>query len=605
MKTLLNNFFFLILFISISFAEILNVPSANYPTIQAAIDSALVEDTVLVDEGTYYENINFKGKAITVASHFYVDEDSSHIENTTIDGSQPENPDSGSVVYCISGEDTNSVLYGFTITHGTGTITEYDWRGNTYPIRAGGGIFCYNSGCRVQYNTIVNNTIPSYAEASGGGISAIPFGSKAYIIIDSNQIKNNSITGNDAAFGGGIGVGCNGKIISNSILSNSCYTGINGQAAGGGVDLSSEVENRSMVLLEKNRINHNSANGTQVEGYPPAFGGGISVYGTNTQISGNEICYNKLSASGNENVYGVGLCMQDVQNISQVNGNKISYNTVISGIGRGGGIYLIEASPQIMNNLISGNEVMVAGGILIYRNSNIQLVNNTIVDNLASQSSGGIRINNSNPVIFNTIIWGNQATIGPSIELISGNCTVRYCDIQDGWIGEGNINSDPGFLDTLCNLCDSSFCVGNGIDSVEISSGVWYTCPKTDFNGDPRPNPIDEYVDMGAIESPHRQVPLSIEAEELYLPYTFKLYKNFPNPFNPTTKINYELPIANYVDLSIYNLLGQKVVTLVNERQQPGHHQVLWDASEFASGVYYYRIEAGEFQDVKKMILIK
>jgi flagellar hook assembly protein FlgD len=59
------------------------------------------------------------------------------------------------------------------------------------------------------------------------------------------------------------------------------------------------------------------------------------------------------------------------------------------------------------------------------------------------------------------------------------------------------------------------------------------------------------------------------------------------------------------VELSIYNLLGQKIATLVNERRQAGDHQVEWDASGFASGVYYYRIEAGEFQDVKKMILLR
>ena len=57
--------------------------------------------------------------------------------------------------------------------------------------------------------------------------------------------------------------------------------------------------------------------------------------------------------------------------------------------------------------------------------------------------------------------------------------------------------------------------------------------------------------------------------------------------------------------MSVYNLLGQKVATLVNERQQAGYHRVEWDASGFASGIYYYRIEAGEFQDVKKMILLR
>jgi ligand-binding sensor domain-containing protein len=92
---------------------------------------------------------------------------------------------------------------------------------------------------------------------------------------------------------------------------------------------------------------------------------------------------------------------------------------------------------------------------------------------------------------------------------------------------------------------------------------------------------------------------------ELRIPETCRLQQNYPNPFNPTTKINYELQITNHVTMNIYNLIGQKVATLVNERQQAGFHQVEWDASGFASGVYYYCLQAGEFVDVKKMVLLR
>jgi hypothetical protein len=95
-------------------------------------------------------------------------------------------------------------------------------------------------------------------------------------------------------------------------------------------------------------------------------------------------------------------------------------------------------------------------------------------------------------------------------------------------------------------------------------------------------------------------------------PLGFYLSQNYPNPFNPKTIIKYELParsegglITNYVNLSIYNTLGEKVAKLVSERQQAGSHQAIWDASGFASGVYYYRLEVGEFRDVKKMVLLK
>jgi len=88
-------------------------------------------------------------------------------------------------------------------------------------------------------------------------------------------------------------------------------------------------------------------------------------------------------------------------------------------------------------------------------------------------------------------------------------------------------------------------------------------------------------------------------------PQDFQLFQNYPNPFNPTTAIGYRLLAVSDVKLGIYNMLGQKVATLISGRQKAGYHQVEWDASRFSSGIYYYRIKAGEFQDVKKMILIR
>jgi len=86
----------------------------------------------------------------------------------------------------------------------------------------------------------------------------------------------------------------------------------------------------------------------------------------------------------------------------------------------------------------------------------------------------------------------------------------------------------------------------------------------------------------------------------------FNLMQNYPNPFNLRTKIKYELPITNYVDLSIYNLLGQKVDILVSENQVAGNHAVEWNASGFASGIYYYRLQTdGGIVQTKKLILTK
>jgi parallel beta-helix repeat protein len=100
-------------------------------------------------------------------------------------------------------------------------------------------------------------------------------------------------------------------------------------------------------------------------------------------------------------------------------------------------------------------------------------------------------------------------------------------------------------------------------------------------------------------------------SEELTnLPDEFALGSNYPNPFNPSTTIPYQLPVEGQVTLTLYNLLGQRVETLVQEQQRAGFHQAVWDASRHASGTYIYRIEVqsngGEtFRDIGKMILIK
>jgi len=89
------------------------------------------------------------------------------------------------------------------------------------------------------------------------------------------------------------------------------------------------------------------------------------------------------------------------------------------------------------------------------------------------------------------------------------------------------------------------------------------------------------------------------------IPETFVLKQNYPNPFNPSTKISYLLPKASEVTLVVYDLLGREVVTLVNEFRTAGTHTVEFNASNLASGVYLYRIEAGDFKDTKKMLLVK
>jgi hypothetical protein len=83
------------------------------------------------------------------------------------------------------------------------------------------------------------------------------------------------------------------------------------------------------------------------------------------------------------------------------------------------------------------------------------------------------------------------------------------------------------------------------------------------------------------------------------------LIGNYPNPFNPVTEISFNLPNAMYVQLEIYNIMGQKVATVVDGFLEAGQHTVQWDASSFSSGVYFYRLTAGDLIETKKMMLLK
>ena len=102
---------------------------------------------------------------------------------------------------------------------------------------------------------------------------------------------------------------------------------------------------------------------------------------------------------------------------------------------------------------------------------------------------------------------------------------------------------------------------------------------------------------------------LSAEDNEL-VPAVYALNQNYPNPFNPTTQINYELPNHNFVNIDIYDVIGHKIKSLVSSNQEAGYKSVVWNATNelgqpVSAGMYIYTIQAGEFRQTKKMVLLK
>ena len=99
--------------------------------------------------------------------------------------------------------------------------------------------------------------------------------------------------------------------------------------------------------------------------------------------------------------------------------------------------------------------------------------------------------------------------------------------------------------------------------------------------------------------------PTGVKESEGFVPIEFTLDQNYPNPFNPTTNIQFQIPKDGHVTVSVYNTLGQQVATLLDEELKSGSHHVTFDATKFASGIYFYRIKAGDFTKVRKMMLLR
>lgn len=111
--------------------------------------------------------------------------------------------------------------------------------------------------------------------------------------------------------------------------------------------------------------------------------------------------------------------------------------------------------------------------------------------------------------------------------------------------------------------------------------------------------------DSSRYTTPSTPVITGVSGNTAELPKEFQLYQNFPNPFNPVTNIRFDIPKASFVKVKVYDLLGKEIANLINTEMEPGRYDVNWDGTNFASGIYFYRIEAKDFTKVMKMILIK
>jgi hypothetical protein len=104
---------------------------------------------------------------------------------------------------------------------------------------------------------------------------------------------------------------------------------------------------------------------------------------------------------------------------------------------------------------------------------------------------------------------------------------------------------------------------------------------------------------------------ISVHKIEKELPTNYELYQNYPNPFNPSTNIKYQITNNKYqitnndVTLKVFDILGKEIATLVNEKQSPGEYEVIFEGSQYPSGIYFYKLITGDFTETRKMLMIK
>ena len=516
---------------SFSTRKIVYVPT-EYPTIDEAIDLAWDGVTIIVEQGTYYENINFKGKYLTISSTDPNDPDV--VAATVINGGNK-----GTVVTFSCGEDGNSVLAGFTVTGGNA------WYG--------GGIYCENSSPTLTNCIFSDNTAATFDNTAA-------FGGGMYNKSSSPTLVNCTFSGNSASGYHGCGGGMYNNKSSSPTLINCTFSGnsASGSYSKGGGMRNESNSNPTLIncTFSGNFAHHGggmynewssptltnctfSGNNTQYSGGGMCNDSNSSPTVTNCTFTGNFAYYNgggmrndwyssptvtNCTFTGNScYYYGGGMFNERSSSPTVTNcrftGNSASdfgggmsnesnssptltnctfsgnharrsgggmfnrggcsptlTNCTFSG-NSGGGMYNRDgSSPTVTNCTFSGNTTAneYGGGMCNESNSNPTITNCTFSGNSAGKEGGGMYNFDSSSTLTNCIVWGNSPA------QIIGGADVEYSDIEGGWEGVGNIDADPCFVDLESEdygLLPTSPCIDAG-DNTAVPADT------TDLDGD-------------------------------------------------------------------------------------------------------------------------
>ncbi|MFH1194402.1 MAG: right-handed parallel beta-helix repeat-containing protein [bacterium] len=624
-----------------------------YLSLSSALNAAIQYDQIWVAKGTYFptsgtdRSISFEMKNdVKIYGGFSGDESSIGERNDYGSGGDNETVLSGNindtetntdnsyhVISNSSGINTTALLDGFTISGGYAD-------GSDENINGGG---MHNSDASPKINNCI--FINNYAGDEGGGMANYTGSAPE---ISNCTFNNNTVIGITSAYNGGGGAICNygsSPTITNCIFINNTADDNDYDDESGGGAISNKYSSSPQITacFFKNNIANFNGGGidnswfSNPEVVNCVFTGNTAVYGGgfSSQHDTSPIVTN-CSFSGNTAYYGGGF-ISDYVGTHPVVKNTIFWGNSEIGSGDVSELFGVDAS-EFSYCCIRGGSALYSGSGNIF--SDPSFTDADGVDNLYGTSDDDLSLQDESPCIGAGTSTGSPATDILSavrgtppdmgayenslssplpVELISFTASVNNSTVTLSWQTATEVNN-YGF-DIECKMENGKGKMewenigfveghGNSNSTKEYSFTDNLSAACLDLVHDLILYRLKQ-IDTDGLYSYSQEIEIKSKAEDI--PSTFELFQNYPNPFNPTTTIKYSIAAVEtpymaslqHVTLEIFDVLGREVATLVDEYLPAGSYEREWNASELPSGIYFCRMEAGDFTAYIKLLLLK